>query len=43
MRRSSPPHVTQSRKKQRGMIAPLAAIDAIEAATRLAFDEGCAG
>ena len=29
------------RKKQRGMIAPLAAIDAIEAATRLSFDEGC--
>jgi 3-hydroxyacyl-CoA dehydrogenase len=29
-----------ARKKQRGMIAPLAAIDAIEAATKLAFDEG---
>ena len=28
-------------KKQRGMIAPLAAIDAVEAATRLPFDEGC--
>jgi 3-hydroxyacyl-CoA dehydrogenase len=27
--------------KQRGMIAPLAAIDAVEAATRLSFDEGC--
>jgi 3-hydroxyacyl-CoA dehydrogenase len=30
------------RKKQRGMKAPLAAIDAIEAGTRLPFDEGCA-
>jgi 3-hydroxyacyl-CoA dehydrogenase len=30
-----------ARKKQRGMIAPLAAIDAIEAATRLPFSEGC--
>ena len=30
-----------SRKKQRGMMAPLAAIEAIEAATRLPFDEGC--
>jgi 3-hydroxyacyl-CoA dehydrogenase len=30
-----------SRKKQRGMIAPVAAIEAIEAATRLPFDEGC--
>jgi 3-hydroxyacyl-CoA dehydrogenase len=28
-------------KKQRGMIAPLAAIDAVEAATRLPFEEGC--
>ena len=28
-------------KKQRGMIAPLAAIDAVEASTRLPFDEGC--
>jgi 3-hydroxyacyl-CoA dehydrogenase len=28
-------------KKQRGMIAPLAAIDAIEAATKLPFEEGC--
>jgi 3-hydroxyacyl-CoA dehydrogenase len=28
-------------KKQRGMMAPLAAIDAVEAATRLPFDEGC--
>jgi 3-hydroxyacyl-CoA dehydrogenase len=27
-------------KKQRGMIAPLAAIDAVEAATRLPFEEG---
>jgi 3-hydroxyacyl-CoA dehydrogenase len=30
------------RKKQRGMKAPLAAIDAIEAGTHLTFDEGCA-
>jgi len=30
-----------ARKKQRGMMAPLAAIDAVEAATRLPFDEGC--
>src|SRR5271155_1928186 len=30
-----------ARKKQRGLIAPLAAIDAIEAATKLPFDEGC--
>jgi 3-hydroxyacyl-CoA dehydrogenase len=30
-----------SRKKQRGTMAPLAAIEAIEAATRLPFDEGC--
>ncbi len=29
------------RKKQRNLIAPLAAIDAIEAATKLPFDEGC--
>ena len=29
------------RKKQRNLIAPLAAIDAIEAATRLLFEEGC--
>ena len=28
-------------KKQRGMIAPLAAIDAVEAATKLPFDQGC--
>ncbi|MGH9743475.1 MAG: 3-hydroxyacyl-CoA dehydrogenase NAD-binding domain-containing protein, partial [Candidatus Acidiferrum sp.] len=28
-------------KKQRGMVAPLAAIDAVEAATKLPFDEGC--
>jgi 3-hydroxyacyl-CoA dehydrogenase len=28
-------------KKQRGMIAPLAAIDAVEAATKLSFEEGC--
>ncbi len=30
-----------ARKKQRGMMAPLAAIDAVEAATRLPFDQGC--
>ena len=29
------------RKKQRNLIAPIAAIEAIEAATRLSFDEGC--
>ncbi|HVB88499.1 MAG TPA: 3-hydroxyacyl-CoA dehydrogenase NAD-binding domain-containing protein [Candidatus Dormibacteraeota bacterium] len=29
------------RKKQRGLPAPLAAIDAIEAATRLPFEKGC--
>jgi 3-hydroxyacyl-CoA dehydrogenase len=29
-----------ARKKQRGMIAPTAAIDSVEAATRLPFDEG---
>jgi 3-hydroxyacyl-CoA dehydrogenase len=28
-------------KKQRGMKAPLAAIDAVEAVTRLSFEEGC--
>src|SRR5271154_6232189 len=28
-------------KKQRGLIAPVAAIDAVEAATRLTFEEGC--
>lgn len=28
-------------KKQRGMMAPLAAIDAVEAATKLPFEEGC--
>jgi 3-hydroxyacyl-CoA dehydrogenase len=31
-----------ARKKQRNLIAPLAAIDAIEDSTRLSFDEGCA-
>src|SRR5271168_4445816 len=30
-----------ARKKQRGMMAPLAAIDAVEAATKLPFEEGC--
>ena len=29
------------RKKQRGLKAPVAAIDAVEAATRLSFEEGC--
>jgi 3-hydroxyacyl-CoA dehydrogenase len=28
-------------KKQRGLLAPLAAIDAVEAATRLSFEDGC--
>lgn len=28
-------------KKQRGMMAPQAAIDAVEAATKLSFEEGC--
>lgn len=30
-----------ARKKARGLMAPLAAIDAIEAATKLPFDQGC--
>jgi 3-hydroxyacyl-CoA dehydrogenase len=30
-----------ARKKQRGLIAPLAAIDAVEASSRLPFDQGC--
>jgi 3-hydroxyacyl-CoA dehydrogenase len=30
-----------ARKKQRGLLAPVAAIDAIEAATKLPFDQGC--
>jgi 3-hydroxyacyl-CoA dehydrogenase len=29
------------RKKQRGMMAPLAAIDAVEGATKLSFEDGC--
>jgi 3-hydroxyacyl-CoA dehydrogenase len=29
------------RKRQRGMVAPLAAIDAVEAATKLSFENGC--
>jgi len=29
------------RKKQRGMMAPLAAIHAVEAATKLSFEDGC--
>ncbi|HLH20287.1 MAG TPA: 3-hydroxyacyl-CoA dehydrogenase NAD-binding domain-containing protein [Bryobacteraceae bacterium] len=32
----------QARKTRRGMQAPLAAIDAVEAATQMTFDEGCA-
>jgi 3-hydroxyacyl-CoA dehydrogenase len=31
----------KARTKQRGMMAPLAAIDAVEAATRLSFEAGC--
>ena len=31
----------QARKTRRGQTAPLAAIDAVEAATRLSFEEGC--
>ena len=31
----------QVRKKQRGLQAPLAAVDAVEAATKLSFEEGC--
>src|SRR6202011_795086 len=30
-----------ARKKQRGLLAPLAAIDVVEAATTLPFDQGC--
>ena len=30
-----------ARKKQRGLMAPLAALDAIEAATKLSFEEAC--
>ena len=30
-----------ARKKQRGLMAPLAALDAVEAATKLSFEEGC--
>jgi 3-hydroxyacyl-CoA dehydrogenase len=33
---------SQAKKTARGMIAPLAAIDAVEAATKLPFDEGVA-
>ncbi|HEV3197260.1 MAG TPA: 3-hydroxyacyl-CoA dehydrogenase NAD-binding domain-containing protein [Bryobacteraceae bacterium] len=32
----------QAAKTRRGQTAPLAAIDAVEAATKLSFDEGCA-
>jgi 3-hydroxyacyl-CoA dehydrogenase len=31
----------KARTKQRGMMSPLAAIDAVEGATRLSFEEGC--
>ncbi len=31
----------KARKTRRGQIAPLAAIDAVEAATKLSFEEGC--
>ncbi len=31
----------QARKRARGLMAPLAAIDAVEAATQLPFEEGC--
>ena len=31
----------QARKTRRGQMAPLAAIDAVEAATKLTFEEGC--
>jgi 3-hydroxyacyl-CoA dehydrogenase len=31
----------KARTKQRGMMAPVAAIDAVEAATRLSFEAGC--
>ncbi len=31
----------QARKLKRGQMAPLAAIDAVEAATKLSFDDGC--
>jgi 3-hydroxyacyl-CoA dehydrogenase len=30
-----------ARRKQRGLVAPIAAIDAIESATKLPFEEGC--
>src|SRR5712672_4375678 len=30
-----------ARRRQRGLLAPLAAIDAIESATKMAFEEGC--
>jgi 3-hydroxyacyl-CoA dehydrogenase len=32
----------QAQKAARGMLAPMAAIDAVEAATKLPFEEGCA-
>src|SRR5262250_1319150 len=32
----------QAKKAARGMMAPMAAIDAVEAATKLPFEEGCA-
>jgi len=44
--RNSPPELfaearVEARKKYRGRLAPLAAIDAIEAAVTFAFEEGC--
>ena len=41
MRRFLPRPAKPTRKKQRGLMAPLAAIDAIEAATKLPFEQGC--
>ena len=41
MRRSFPSARETVAKKQRGLLAPLAAIDAIEAATKMPFEEGC--
>ncbi len=40
-RQSSRLPASSVRKKQRGLKAPLAAIDAVEAATKLSFEEGC--
>ena len=40
-RKSFPPRARRAAKKQRGLLAPVAAIEALEAATKLPFDEGC--